>query len=59
MPESRGGHSCAALPSTGVRLDLDQPLTLFHFRPLLLLGVVKNFMILFLGLGLGNSSLLW
>ena len=30
MPESRGGHSCAALPSTGVRLDLDQPLTPFQ-----------------------------
>ena len=26
LPEGRFAHSCAALPSTGVRLDLDQPL---------------------------------
>ena len=30
LPESRDGHSCAALPSTRVRLDLDQPLKSFQ-----------------------------
>ena len=26
LPEQTHGHTCAVLPSTGVRLDLDQPL---------------------------------
>ena len=26
LPEETHGHTCAVLPSTGVRLDLDQPL---------------------------------
>ena len=30
LPENRGYHSCASLPSTGVRLDLDQPLKSFQ-----------------------------
>ena len=30
LPENRGYHSCAALPSTGVRLGLDQPLKPFQ-----------------------------
>ena len=30
LPESRYRHSCAALPSTGVRLGLDQPLKSFQ-----------------------------
>ena len=30
LPENRESHSCAALPSTGVRLDLDQPLKPFQ-----------------------------
>ena len=30
LPENRYSHSCAALPSNGVRLDLDQPLKPFQ-----------------------------
>ena len=30
LPEQTHGHTCAVLPSTGVRLDLDQPLEQFQ-----------------------------
>ena len=30
LPEETHGHTCAVLPSTGVRLDLDQPLKPFQ-----------------------------
>ena len=36
LPMSRYGHSCAALPSTGVRLGLDQPLK--HFQAFVVAG---------------------
>ena len=36
LPESRYEHSCAALPSTGVRLGLDQPLK--HFQAFVVAG---------------------
>ena len=46
LPESTYGHSCAALPSNGVRLGLDQPLK--HFQAFVVAGGYED--------GSGSSS---